>query len=159
MSFATRVERLKREYGQASAGDITVTVAANFLHGGQPTFARAFDRRGTLLTTVQRAQGEPWAAFRARVDEAGRAAGASSLLIGGLPDAIGDMEYMDGMVGTMADGMPHPYLQAGETDLPRGAVTLPEASLHPSQVEALDLIRAHRRVALVGGRRWGKSTS
>ena len=43
-------------------------------------------------------------------------------------------------------------------DLPRGIITLPEAALHPSQVEALELIRGNRRVALVAGRRWGKST-
>ena len=43
-------------------------------------------------------------------------------------------------------------------DLPRGAITLPEAALHSSQIEALELVRQHRRVALVAGRRWGKST-
>ena len=45
---------------------------------------------------------------------------------------------------------------AGEP--PPGAVVLTETALHPSQVEALRLIRAHDRVALVAGRRWGKST-
>ena len=60
----------------------------------------------------------------------------------------------------VADGMPPPYFQTGnrETEPPRGAIVLPETALHPSQVEALDLIREHRRVALVCGRRWGKST-
>jgi hypothetical protein len=139
-------------------GSTTVTTAADFLRGGAPTFARAFNRRGALLTTIQRAPGEAWAAFRARgVEEAGRTAGASSLLIGGLPDAIGDT---GGMPGVIAD-MPHPYFQTRETDadgLPRGAIVLREASLHPSQVQALDVIRANRRVALVCGRRWGKST-
>ena len=88
---------------------------------------------------------EPWAAFkgRARV-EAGEAAGARSLLIGGLPDGVGaaDIDHLD----------------RGAEDPPRGAIVLPEAALHPSQIEALDLIREHRRVALVCGRRWGKST-
>jgi hypothetical protein len=40
----------------------------------------------------------------------------------------------------------------------RGAIVLPETPLHPSQIQALELIRTHRRVALVAGRRWGKST-
>jgi hypothetical protein len=35
---------------------------------------------------------------------------------------------------------------------------LPEAALHPSQVEALNLIRNHRRVVLVCDRRWGKAS-
>ena len=43
-------------------------------------------------------------------------------------------------------------------ELPRAVITLPEAALHPSQIKALELIRQHRRVALVCGRRWGKST-
>ena len=85
--------------------------------------------------------------------EAGKVGGGVSLLIGGLP--AGNPRE--------ADGMPPPYFQAGATaagigEPPRGAVVLPEAALHSSQVEALDLIREHRRVALVCGRRWGKST-
>ena len=40
---------------------------------------------------------------------------------------------------------------------PRGAIVLPEAALHPSQAEALDLIRASPR-RLGCGRRWGKWT-
>ena len=79
-------------------------------------------------------------------EEASKVAGACSLLIGGLPD-----------------GMPPPYFQTGETeastsDLPRGAVTLPDTPPHPSQLEALDLIREHRRAVLVAGRRWGKTS-
>jgi hypothetical protein len=35
---------------------------------------------------------------------------------------------------------------------------LPETALHPSQRQALGLIRKHRRVGLVCGRRWGKSS-
>jgi hypothetical protein len=37
-------------------------------------------------------------------------------------------------------------------------VTLPDIPLHPSQREAVALIEANRRVCLVCGRRWGKST-
>jgi hypothetical protein len=145
MSFATLARRLKREHGQASAGDMAVTVAADFLRGGEPAFARAFDRRGIMLMGLQRAQGEGWAAFKARAAvEAGRTAGARSLLIGGLPD--GGERHGNG------DGEIH------DSELPRGAITLPDIPPHPSQLQALDLIRGHRRVALVAGRRWGKTS-
>ena len=124
------------------AGDVTATVAADFLHGGIPTFARAFDRKGALVFSTQRLENEPWTAFKARV-EAGRTAGASSLLIGGLPNE-GEGEK----VGMFAEF----------NELPRGAVTLPDIPPHPSQLEALKLIHNHRRVALVAGRRWGKTS-
>jgi hypothetical protein len=145
MSFATLAKRLKREHGHAAAGDIVMTVAADFLRGGEPTFARAFDHRGSLLLTLQRRESEGWGAFktRARV-EAGNVAGASSLLIGGLPDL--DASVSDHTSRNL------------EVSPPRGAIILAEAALHPSQVQALELIRENRRVALVAGRRWGKST-
>ena len=118
----------------AGADDIVVTVAADFLHGGEPTFARTFDRRGSMVGTVQRAQGEGWAAFKARaMVEAGKVAGACSLLIGGLPDGDGDVG------GDSGEGNVSPL---PTDDLPRGAITLPEAALHSSQVEALELVRA-----------------
>ena len=143
MSFESRAIRLERAHGRASADDMVLTVAADFLHGAEPTFARVFDRRGSLLIGRQRLRDEPWRAFEARAKvEAGKVAGACSLLIGGLPDGA--------EVGKFAD-LP-------TDDLPRGAITLPEAALHPSQTEALKLVRANRRVALVCGRRWGKST-
>jgi hypothetical protein len=50
MSFATRVARLKREHGRPSEDNIVVTIAADFLRGGESTFARAFDRRGSLMS-------------------------------------------------------------------------------------------------------------
>ncbi len=144
MSFATLARRLKREHGQASASDLVVTIAADFLRGGDPTFARTFDRRGVLLGAIQRLQDEPWATFKTRaVVEAGRATGASSVLIGGLPDADSD-------AGDTKPG--------ARDDLPRGAIVLPDIPPHPSQLEALGLIRGHRRVALVCGRRWGKTS-
>ena len=122
-------------------GALSTLVAADFLRGGAPMFARAFDRQGVQICATQRLADEPWPAFKARARvEASEAAGARSLLIGGLPD------------GVSAD------LDRGTEEPPRGAITLPEATLHPSQIEALELIRNHRRVALVCGRRWGKST-
>ena len=150
MSFESRAIRLERAHGRAGADDIVVTVAADFLHGGEPTFARVFDRRGSLLLGLQRLRDEPWRAFEARARvEAGKVAGACSLLIGGLPDGGGDVG------GDSGEGNVSPL---PTDDLPRGAITLPEAALHCSQIEALELVRQHRRVALVAGRRWGKST-
>jgi hypothetical protein len=144
MSFESRAIRLERAHGRAGVGDIVVTIAADFLHGGEPTFARAFDRRGSLLMDLQRLEDEPWEAFKARARvEAGKTAGGCSLFIGGLPD--------EGVVKARLGGF-------NGLELPRGAIALPEAALHLSQVQALELIRRHRRVALVCGRRWGKST-
>ena len=145
MSFESRALRLEREHGRAGADDIMVTIAADFLRGGEPTFARTFDRRGVLLGAIQRLQDEPWATFKARVvAEAGRTTGACSVLIGGLPD--GGERHGSG------DGEIH------DSELPRGVITLPDIPPHPSQLQALDLIRGHRRVALVAGRRWGKTS-
>jgi hypothetical protein len=145
MSFESRALRLEREHGRAGADDITATIAADFLRGGEPTFARTFDRRGALLGAIQRLQDEPWATFKARaVVEAGRTTGACSVLIGGLPDG--------GECHGNGDGEIH------DSELPRGAITLPDIPPHPSQLQALDLIRGHRRVALVAGRRWGKTS-
>ena len=145
MSFESRALRLEREHGRAGADDIMVTIAADFLRGGEPTFARTFDRRGVLLGAIQRLQDEPWATFKARVvAEAGRTTGACSVLIGGLPD--GDERHGNG------DG------EIRYSLLPRGVITLPDIPPHPSQRQALDLIRGHRRVALVAGRRWGKTS-
>ena len=72
MSFESRAIRLERAHGRASADDIVVTVAADFLHGGEPTFARVFDRRGSLLIGRQRLRDEPWRAFEARARGGGR---------------------------------------------------------------------------------------
>jgi hypothetical protein len=138
---AIRAQRaINARRAERGAGAVITTVAADFLHGGAPTFARVFDQRGALISAIQRREDEPWAAFRDRARaEAPKIADARSLLIGGLP------------AGNLHE-------ETGETEPPRGVVVLPEAALHPSQVEALDLIYRHRRVALVAGRRWGKST-
>ena len=140
VASALRIQRaINARRAELGFGAMTVTTAADFLRGGSPTFARAFDRRGSLLCTIQRALDEGWTAFVARaMVEAGKTVGASSLLVGGLPD-----------------GMPLPHFQAGETELPRGAVVLPDIPPHSSQIEALTLIAANRRVVLVCGRRWG----
>ena len=72
MSFESRAIRLERAHGRASADDIVVTVAADFLRGGEPTFARAFDRRGSLLIGLQRLKDEPRRAFEVRARVEGR---------------------------------------------------------------------------------------
>ena len=137
-------ERKLKAAAANASDDIAIAVAADFLHGGTPSFARIFDRRGFKLAAIQRASGEPWAVFVARAKaEAGETPGPCSMLIGGLPEDVVDVRSADRFLAV---------------DPPRGAVVLPEAALHPSQVEALELIRANRRVALVAGRRWGKST-
>jgi hypothetical protein len=142
MSFEALARHLEREYGRRSG--LAVAVATDFLHGGEPTFARVFDRHGTQKATLQRATKEPWAAFRDRAkSEAASTAGAACLVIGGLPDAVRGGDCMD---NTFLSDEP-----------PRGAISLDTTALHPSQIEALELIRNHRRVALVAGRRWGKS--
>ena len=136
--------KLKAAEANAS-DDIAIAVAADFLHGGAPSFARIFDRRGFKLAAIQRASGEPWAVFVARAKaEAGETPGPCSMLIGGLPEDVVDVRSADRFLAA---------------EPPRGAIVLPETPLHPSQVEALDLIRGNRRVVLVCGRRWGKSSS
>lgn len=90
LASALRIQRaINTRRAERGFGAMTVTTAADFLCGGPPTFARAFDRRGSLVCTIQRALDEGWTAFvaRARV-EAVKTVGASSLLVGGLPDGL-----------------------------------------------------------------------
>ena len=51
MGFESRAIRLERGHRQAGTDDMVLTVATDFLHGGEPTFARVFDRRGNLSTS------------------------------------------------------------------------------------------------------------
>ena len=144
MSRLSPVRALRRQLKTVTADladDLIPTaIAADFLNGGAPAFARVFDRRGYRLATLPRLTDEPWAAFRDRVrDKVGSTPRAACMIIGGLPENNG-------------------RAVEGFGDPPRGAIALPETALHPSQVEALDLIRNHRRVVLVCGRRWGKSS-
>ena len=153
MTLRGHVLSLKRQL-RAVAGQtgdaIPLAVAADFLNGGAPSFARIHDRRGGLLESLARLDSEPWAAFKARVKaEAAQTDEARSAVIGGLPVGVGEPVDVgeDGSRNLDTSGEP-----------PRGAITLDTESLHASQRQALALIRAHRRVVLVAGRRWGKST-
>jgi hypothetical protein len=129
-----RVE-LETELGRQTG--LQTLVAVDFLHGGCPAHARVFDRKGALVGSLDRLDGEDLSDFRQRAHgRAQETAGAIRAVVGG----IGSIEGVGGAGG-----------------LPRGAVSLPDIPLHPSQREAVALIEAHRRVCLVCGRRWGKS--
>jgi hypothetical protein len=82
MSFASQCARIRREYGRPDASEAAVTIAADFLTGAAPSFARAFDRRGEEIMAIDRAEDEPIEAFRARALQ--EAAGASRVVLGGL---------------------------------------------------------------------------
>jgi hypothetical protein len=140
MSFARRVARLKQEFGRFEGVAVTATVAIDFACGGQPSFGRLHDARGRALTVVERLPGETIGGFKERL--LGLARGlpkAVGVVIGGLPDA------------------PSTNCDSWTESLPISTIRPPAAPLHPSQLEALDLIRRHRRVVLRAGRRWGKT--
>jgi hypothetical protein len=139
MSVAASLRFMRRlNASRANTQDIIMSLAANFLNGGAPSFARVFDRKGALVGVVDRLDGETLVAFRQRArSEAQGLAAAARVVVGGI-DAFGAATGVGG--------------------LPRGAVTLPDIPLHASQREAVELIEHARRVALVCGRRWGKST-
>ena len=121
-------------------GGLSMLVAADFMTGGAPTAAEAYDRKGVRLATFARSEEETFIAFRERVREAAHALpGAVRVKIGGFArePSSGSLASLQGV--------------------PRGAVALPEIPLHVSQLKALELIRGNRRVALVAGRRWGKT--
>lgn len=148
MAIYSQVDRIERKLSTVAAryavGPVT-TVAADFLRGGAPAFARVYDRRGARIGALQRGVDEPWAVFRGRArEEALKLPKARSVVIGGLPDDVAEIE--EGATDWC------------DSDPPRGAIVLPETALHPSQVQALRLIRRHRRVSLICGRRWGKSS-
>jgi hypothetical protein len=132
--------RLMRELNRRTerSDELAALVAADFLNGGSPAFARAFDRKGLALATYARLGGEGLDAFRERALRIARdGPGAARIVLGGL----GPQDAVEGLGG-----------------LPRSAVSLPDIPLHPSQREAVELIEVNRRVCLVCGRRWGKST-
>jgi hypothetical protein len=138
VSHDTRLTRLELELGQRTS--VVAATAADFMTGGAPVTAEAYDRKGVMLEAFDRCEGESVPVFRTRVREAAKALpGAMMVKLGGLPQQS-----------------PAAFSGPWE-EVPRGAVTLPEIPPHPSQIGALALIAANRRVALVCGRRWGKT--
>jgi hypothetical protein len=134
-----QMREINRRAGRAQSDSVTVIIAGDFLHGGLPTHARAFDRKGAELVRIDRFEEESLPSFSRRAfSEAQSVAGTSRVVIGGL--------------GASA-GLPSP------APMPQGAVTLPDVPLHPNQREAVELIEANRRTCLVCGRRWAKSTT
>ena len=69
MTIGGRLSAIERQLKAAAANfsdDIPIAIAADFLRGGAPDFARAFDRRGMRVGAFQRRWGELWTAFRDR---------------------------------------------------------------------------------------------
>jgi hypothetical protein len=150
MPFAARIERLRREYCRPSADEITTLTAVDFLHGGGPRRARAFDRRGVMLGAIDRLDEETIIAFQQRAHgEAQRHAGATRLVLGGIGPHATSAPALE---------LPQPAMGIPRGQI-RGMVSLPDIPLHPSQREAVKLVERSRRVCLVCGRRWGKSTT
>jgi hypothetical protein len=132
---------LNRKAERARSLELGVMTATDFARGGPPGFAYAYDRRGARLGAWGRDLGEEFTVFRDRVRAAaGEIPDAARLVFGGLPEV------------TDVPGVAWPG------HAPAFAVKLADPVLHPSQLEALRLIQANRRVALRAGRRWGKST-
>jgi hypothetical protein len=69
MAIRSQVDHLERELNAVATrfttGPVT-TIAADFMHGGAPAFARVYDRRGARIGALQRRTDEPWATFRGR---------------------------------------------------------------------------------------------
>ena len=96
MAIHSQVDRIERKLSTIAAryatGPVT-TVAADFLRGGAPAFARVYDRRGARIGALLRGVDEPWAVFRGRAkEEAFKLPKARSVVIGGLPDDVAEIE-------------------------------------------------------------------
>ena len=144
VASALKVQRaINLRRGARLAGSLSTLVAADFLTGGSPVTAEAYDRKGVKIEAFARRKDETLLAFRERVREAARALpGAARVKIGGLR-------------GWAVSGLRQALPAEG---VPGGAIVLPDIPPHTSQLAALDLIRNHRRAALVCGRRWGKTS-
>ena len=138
MKIDRRLTRVERE--AARSNEIPAAIAVDFLRGGAPSTAEAYDRKGAFLAAFARDEGETVLTFRNRVREAARALpGAMRVKLGGIArePSAGFIDLFEG--------------------IPRGAVTLSDIPPHPSQLEALAIIRDNKRVVLTCGRRWGKT--
>ena len=108
-------------------GYLSTLTAAVFLSGAGPISAEAYERKGARLGTFARAEGEALIAFRNRVREAAHA----------LPGASIGFHLQGASAGV--SGL--------LTGIPRDAIVLPYIPPHPSQLEALKLIRGNKRFA------------
>jgi hypothetical protein len=121
---------------------LAVLRATDFLTGSAaPAFARIVGADRTVID-VSREPGEPHAHFEARAEKLAGAAGARRLVIGGIPSMVPDEIAPAASRGPVKGGL----------------VALLDGCLHPDQIAALRLIRAHRFVVLRNGRRWGKTS-
>ena len=85
VASALKIERaINMRRAERRFGALSTLVAADFMTGGSPTAAEAYDRRGALLATFARQEEETFAAFRERVREAAHALpGAARVKLGG----------------------------------------------------------------------------
>jgi hypothetical protein len=135
------MDNLNRAIERQRAASLRIVLATDFVRGGPPGFAHAFDVDGRRLGVIERRAVETLGAFRDRAQlEAASLSGAVHLVLGGLPDLGSANGFSSGL------GSPPAY-----------AIRPPSLRAHASQIEALRLIQSHRRVALCAGRRWGKS--
>jgi hypothetical protein len=129
----------------AQSSVMQIREAADFVTGAEAGFARAADRRGSVLETWRQAPDEPRGAFLERARAEAADLHAARLLVGGVP------RLEDENVGDGAQ-MPRP------ASLSRETIIMPDGALHAGQIAALKVIQANRFSALCAGRRFGKSS-
>jgi hypothetical protein len=138
--------KLERQIAQRAAfklgvaAEIQTIEAADFVTGGEASFARAADRRGAVIGRWQAGDDEPRAEFLARAKQGAKALNAARLVIGGIPD----------LAASPKPGVIRPA--------PPRAIVMPDGALHAGQIEALRVIQTNRFAALRAGRRFGKSS-
>jgi hypothetical protein len=141
MSFASRCERLKREFERLSPGAVPV-IAADFVTGQAASFARLCTAKGDVTAVVRRDEGEAHASFVERTRALAGALASPRLVVGGIDPAFS--------LAAVPEAPEAPQ---------RGTVLLPDGQgLHRGQAQAARLALDAKRVVLRAGRRWGKST-
>jgi hypothetical protein len=143
LAALARVFRERVELEELAGEHQLVTLyATDFLTGSAtPAFARIVSDDRTVID-VGRESGELHTHFEARAEKLAGAAGARRLVFGGIPTTVPDEIIPAAILGSAKGNL----------------VTLLDGCLHPDQINALRLIRAHRFVVLRNGRRWGKTS-
>ena len=141
VASALRLQRaINARRAERRLGSFSTLIAADFMTGGSPIAAEAYDRRGAKIAAFARREEETLAAFRERVREAAHAfSGAARVKLGDRAKAVSGLRW-----------------PAGGRPQRRGRPARHSAA--SIAAEALELIAANRRVALVAGRRWGKTS-